>query len=362
MKSFPSSLTIDLYVDDKNAIAFCDEFLHGSNPKYVFGRNECAASIAGVVEVNGFIDDFTSEIEFLGKPVIRVEDLPKNAMVVSAVIGVRPITVQQRLINQGIRQLDYFSFRKYSGTQTIPVWFLDDSIQDFDIHRERYDWIYSLLQDDKSRLEFNKIIHFRLTNDLKYMEGFTDAQHRQYFEDFLVLRSKGEVFVDVGCFDGYTSLEFIKLCPNYAAVHVFEPEPGNMATVKEKLAGYPRIYFHPYGLSNVSQTLRFSAQGSSSRISDQGEIEIKVESLDDVLHEPFTFLKMDIEGEEISALEGAKQAIIKHHPRLAISVYHKVDALWRIPQCVLSYRDDYKIFLRHYTESFTETVMFFVPK
>ncbi len=39
-----------------------------------------------------------------------------------------------------------------------------------------------------------------------------------------------------------------------------------------------------------------------------------------------------------------------------------VDDFWRIPEQVLSYRDDYNIFLRHYTEGVSETVMFFIPK
>ena len=147
----------------------------------------------------------------------------------------------------------------------------------------------------------------------------------------------------------------------YAAVHLFEPEQKNMDVVTEKLAGLSRIYCYLSGLSNQPQTLRFSAQGSSSRISEDGEVEIKVVRLDDLLHEPFTFLKMDIEGGEISALEGMKESIIKYHPRLAISVYHRVDDFWRIPEQVLSYRDDYNIFLRHYTEGVSETVMFFIP-
>jgi len=64
----------------------------------------------------------------------------------------------------------------------------------------------------------------------------------------------------------------------------------------------------------------------------------------------------------MQAIVGARQAIIKHHPRLAICVYHRFDDLWRIPERVLSFHDDYQIFLRHYTEGVDETVMFFIPQ
>lgn len=81
-----------------------------------------------------------------------------------------------------------------------------------------------------------------------------------------------------------------------------------------------------------------------------------------MLSEPFTFLKMDIEGQEMAALAGARNAIVEHQPRLAICVYHRFDDLWKIPERVLSYRSDYAIYLRHYTEGITETVMFFLPR
>ena len=58
-------------------------------------------------------------------------------------------------------------------------------------------------------------------------------------------------------------------------------------------------------------------------------------------------LKMDIEGAECQALEGARQTIAQCHPRLAICVYHNVGDFYRIPRLVLSIRSDYDIYLRH---------------
>ena len=360
--SVPVSITIDHFIADKNAKAFCDDFLSGDHPKFVFGRNEWAVSIAQAVELDGFVDDFTNDKEYLGKPVLKTEELPKNALVVLVVVVGRPFVAEKCLVKHGIKFLDYFAFRQYSLLTLSPVFFWDEFRYDFETNRDKYDWIYSLLYDDESKLVLNQIINFRLSSNLNYMRGFTDCQYRQYFENFLELRTEGEVFIDVGGFDGYTTLEFIKRCPDYAAVHLFEPEERNMVVANEKLAGYSNVFYYQSGLSNESKILRFSASGSSSRITDDGDISIKVVRLDDVLSEPFTFLKMDIEGGEISAIEGMRQSIMNCHPRLAISVYHKVDDLWRIPELLLSYRDDYNIFLRHYTEGVTETVMFFIPR
>ena len=71
-----------------------------------------------------------------------------------------------------------------------------------------------------------------------------------------------------------------------------------------------------------------------------------------------TFIKMDIEGGELSALRGAKKTIENYHPKLAICVYHKPEDMWEIPNYVLSLDTSYQLYFRHYNFSKSETVMF----
>lgn len=357
----PSYLVIDDEDFDSNAAQFCAKFIEGSELKYILGTNEYARSIASLVDIDGFVDDFSSSEEFLGKPVVRTEYLPPEALVVSAVVGVRPLTVDRRLKKMGIACIDYFSFARYSGLPILDIPFIAGFERDFVEHRERYEALFSRLADDASKLILSKLINFRLSSSLRYMDGFEDAQYRQYFEDFLSLKESGETFVDVGSYDGYTSLEFVRRCPSYESIHIFEPEPKNMEVVRERLGGLPRIKYHPFGLSDCRQTLRFKGEGSASHVSIDGHLKIEVAQLDDLVDEPVSFVKMDIEGGEPYAIGGAKRTIMESHPRLAISVYHRADDLRRIPEKVLGYREDYDVFLRHYTEGVTETVMFFLP-
>ena len=102
-------------------------------------------------------------------------------------------------------------------------------------------------------------------------------------------------------------------------------------------------------------------QTGSSKISREGATLIRVTSIDDMLQgEKATFIKMDIEGAEMEALIGAKETIEKYNPRLAISVYHKVDDLWEIPYYILTHYTWYQIYLRHYALTTNETVMYAV--
>lgn len=84
---------------------------------------------------------------------------------------------------------------------------------------------------------------------------------------------------------------------------------------------------------NKEDVLRFNTSGGgASAIDDFGEDVIRVKKIDDVVgDEGCTFIKMDIEGSELKALEGAKETIKKFHPRLAISIYHRPEDIFEIP-------------------------------
>jgi hypothetical protein len=73
------------------------------------------------------------------------------------------------------------------------------------------------------------------------------------------------------------------------------------------------------------------------------------------------FLKMDIEGAELSALRGARQTLLRDRPRLAISLYHQVDDFVTIPLYLASLLPDYEFYLGHYTIHAEETVLYGRP-
>ncbi len=65
------------------------------------------------------------------------------------------------------------------------------------------------------------------------------------------------------------------------------------------------------------------------------------------LHAPrIDFIKMDIEGAETRALEGARTTLVQHRPRIAACVYHQPSDRERIPavvqKAVPGYRVDYR--------------------
>ena len=344
-------------------IAFCNDFCSDNSiPKFILGRNIYSDSVANSISITGFIDDFTKDSSYMGLPILKTSDVPKSALVLNA-SGGRPHSAKARLDSAGLINLDYFAFYKITSISSlVPIRFNEGFQEEFLTNRIQYEWAYNLLKDTQSRTTFEKLVRFRFDYDISNLEGFTQREDVQYFEDFLKLGANDETFLDVGCFDGYTSLEFIRRCPHYHAIYAFEPDDANFKISSENLAAHPNVQIFSKGLSDKTATLNFDVSGSASRISETGAVSIDVVRLDDLnIHKP-TLIKMDIEGGELAAIDGATNTIAKAHPKLAISAYHSAGDFWRIPQKILAIRNDYDVYMRHYTECIYETVLFFIPK
>lgn len=347
-------------VNNLRAERFCDQFVNGARPKYVYGRSEYGRSIADAVEIDGFIDDFTAETDWVGKPIVPAVDVPDDALVVIAVVICSPLVAEKKARQFQFESLDYYSFFRHAGLDLKPIEFWGGFEADFSENRSKYDWAYGLMSDKASRDQFYNLVNFRLSFDLDYMRGFSVLPQQQYFEEFVGLREEGESFVDIGGFDGFTSEEFRKRCPRCRRIHFFEPDADNLASAKARLGESETVRYYPMGVMDRKETLHFSSQGSSSKVDAGGDVTIHVDRLDALLQEPVTFIKMDIEGVEGQAIDGALETIARDRPRLAISAYHRADDFWQIPEQILSIREDYRVYLRHYTEGFTETVLYFV--
>lgn len=342
----------------------CDMFINCDAPRYIFGTTAYAADILKYIKPDGFIDDFATAAHFHNVPVIKLSDVPQNAIVVSAVVDGRPVTVERLLKASEMNYIDYFSFKNISGFPLrIPAHGLHAGFkEDYARHQKKYEHTCALLADEISRETFSRLVDFRLNEDIRVLEYFTFRPDDIYFESLIDLPQNDAVFLDVGCFDGDTTLEFIRRYPSYRSVHLFEPEPTQMDIIRTKLNGVRDIHYHQCGASNKKDSLRFTSSGLWSHLDDKGEIVVNVDTVDAVVREKTSFIKMDVEGHEYAALEGSRLHIINDHPVLAICAYHLVDDFWKLPELVFSIRSDYKLYMRHYTEGVLETVFYFIPQ
>lgn len=229
---------------------------------------------------------------------------------------------------------------------------------------KQFESAYLLMSDERSKQIFRERISYCATRNPRYLIPYR-SWTPQYFAPDIIKLSDQEVFIDGGAFTGDTVEEFIKQTDGkFKKVFSFEPEKIKHEEFFNITVGYKNIELLPYGLWNKCEVLRFSALNDGrSGLNQSGGIEISVTSIDETLNgDPVTFIKMDIEGAEVEALKGAEESIRKYKPKLAICVYHKPLDLVEIPIYLKKLVPEYKFYLRHYGDSFSETVLYAVTE
>lgn len=361
----PTQIISDIQVSPE-ARLLVDMFIspEGVGRRYLFGRNEHSAALSKVINIDGFIDDFAEAgTIWKGKPVVNGSTVPKQAIVVNCVMCNMPVSAGKRIRALGVAGApDYVDFCNVLPDLVPLPAFISETRTDIRQNPKKWQALSSSLHDDHSRQILDDLLRFRLTGKYSSMTPYSYRLQDQYFEEFLHLGYK-EIFVDVGGVDGNTTELFCKRNPNYEKVFFFEPSLSNLAKARSRLSSYRSVEFIQLGLSDSFGKLWFNPDGgSSSSISKSGSCQIDVTTLDEYVDRKVTFIKMDIEGWELKALQGAKRHIIADHPKLAIAVYHHPEDFHRIFEFIFSLRKDYEVFLRHYTEGWSETVMYFVPR
>ncbi len=240
-----------------------------------------------------------------------------------------------------------FTDEKYNAPSCSDVWLMEE-------HEQEIADVYDLMEDALSQEVYEKIVRFRLLDDS--IEVPTMGQEKQYFEYGFYDRRQDEVFVDCGAFNGISLKTFLKENNNmFEGYYGMEPDADNYAKLEEYIRTLPediqkKLYITPQAAwkDNGGITL-YALHGPGSFAADIGKMQVESITIDDMLgQQRASYIKMNIEGSEKEALQGAAQVIRRCKPRLAIAGYHRTDDFWKIPLMIKSYREDYKIYLRSY--------------
>jgi len=297
-----------------------------------------------------------------GKPVRRLRDIPeahgKQTVVVLGSMST-PETInkmQNKCHNVGLGNVYYnpalFCF--YESLATLAP------------HREALEDVYNRLDDPGSRECFTTILKSRLSGDIS---GYArvESKEAQYFDPAIIRLLCNEVFVDGGAYIGDTAREFAALAQKAGAryhIYAFEVDDTVFPAVEQEAAADQHITPVKKGLYNRNGEIRFSTQpNGNSGVDATGDTAIDVVRLDNFMggKAPPTFIKMDIEGSEMNALEGAEQIIRANKPKLAICLYHKPGDLWEIPLFIKNLYPEYRFYMRAYRDLPVEYVLYAIP-
>jgi FkbM family methyltransferase len=246
-------------------------------------------------------------------------------------------------------------------------------------HKREINQLFAHLGDDLSRQVLSTAMKGRPLQKNHLYPGIYDAQHEreiggvqidasQYFVDDIIQLGEQETFVDAGGFVGDTSLNFIeRVQGKFRKIHVFEIDPANMGRLQSNLSSHPlsnQIEIHPVGLYKKEARLSIGGTENAASVSKgaKGSQVCRVVALDEYLplqeREKITYIKMDIEGAETDALLGMRETIQLFKPKLAVCIYHSAKELITLPLLIKSLHPGYKLYIRHHSPLFHETVCY----
>ncbi|WP_210454333.1 FkbM family methyltransferase [Pantoea ananatis] len=349
-----------------------NKMYQGTDPVVLIGAGCLANMTSEYMDRNHFRIDhvaineqyFSPEQKLNNYPVESLEKLIQSGKKYNFIIALQYVTEELLDSLSGVKNEVLVYDPSFIGVNTSAIITYDfceayaDTLQSF----------YETLGDDKSRDTFVAFINQRISARPAYIKNVYDEHH--YFPDDIVALSESEVFVDCGAYNGDSINAFEVALANRGftspeKIYAFEPDDVNydLLCTSTQAKGYCEC--HKAGVWSEETTLYFeSGKALSSKLSENVTTNsISLTTVDNIVADnKVTFIKMDIEGAELSALEGAKNSIQRCHPLLAISAYHKPDDLIKLPAYIKSIMPGYRFYLRaHHPVHAFELVLYAIP-
>lgn len=328
---------------------------------YVFGAGARGARIAELIndhvydwEITAFLDNSAKgtklfQYDVLDPDVLKEKD-PDSYVVLISILY--PGIIASQLDELGVIHCYSYFYLTEGGRSFIK--------QDLSTKTE-IQYLKNILCDEKSKYILDQLVKKRKLGSIDYSD-ITDTKS-EYFRDEFFSHSDNEVFLDGGAFDGDTIDEFFDwTMGKYNEIYAFEADPKTAKLLTEKMHRWHNVHLIKKGLWDSNTTLNFSLDNKiiSSHITsdtDQNSSCIECISFENQFGTdvPLSFIKLDIEGAEIQAINGMKNIIKKFHPKLAISIYHKPEDLWQIPLLIHELVPEYKLYIRHFGHNYFGT-------
>lgn len=265
--------------------------------------------------------------------------------------------IYRQLADNGFLHLYRIHINKFA----VYDYFNNNNLEDIFHSMEK---VLDICADEESKRIYVKIVEEWLERDYTYGGLDSICTDNQYFCDDLFLIPKDEIFVDAGAYNGDTLRTFLdKVGNDFEKYYCFELAQSNYKRLKSYISGLGeeeknKIVAINKGVSNCREEILYSDSDEGSQIDERGTVKGFVTSIDAEIVGRISYIKMDIEGSELKALEGAKESIKQYRPKLAVCLYHKPQDMWEIPLYIKSLVPEYKIYIRHHTDLLNETVCY----
>ena len=214
-------------------------------------------------------------------------------------------------------------------------------------YRIKYDALVNSIQQNQDTFTL-KIENHQYTLPINHFEMVTF--YHNYGIDTLPNHVKqqlaGKDFIDAGAFIGDTALILNQYKPN--KIYAFEPSKTNYQLMQKtlNLNKTTNTIPIPLALGNKETVSTMFTWENASFLTDKGSQEVNVTTIDAFQQKNslnIGLIKMDIEGAEYNAIEGAEKTIKQQKPVLIISLYHRGQDFFEIPKILKEWVPTYKL-------------------
>lgn len=160
---------------------------------------------------------------------------------------------------------------------------------------------------------------------LRILGGTYEPEQTRLFQQHV---PAGASVFDVGAHVGYYTLLSAVLVGPKGRVLAFEPNPTNHAFLCRHVAlndlGNVTVEHAAVSDRSGTATFAFGRGSGTGRLAAEGALEVRTIRLDDVCRDRGLqpgFIKIDVEGAELSVLQGAVELVRAHHPVIFLSTH-----------------------------------------
>lgn len=253
----------------------------------------------------------------------------------------------------------------------------------FHVAHQEIDYVRRYLSNNRSRDIYSKIL---CNNPILIVEDFFDNIYLSTkYMDYINLE-EGSVILNVGVEKGTEIARFSAKTNGKLTIVNIDPF-GN-----DHLSDYVKKYIKFYNadireiraaLYNKDTTVGFNvveyrpdwphqAVGltvkeiqPADKTTDY-DLVCKAVTIDTIIKEEkltkINLIKIDIEGGEEFITPHLESIINKHRPQLAISIYHTIEHMWKLPKQIIQQCKDYNFYCEHYSWLNTEVIFYAIPK
>lgn len=216
-------------------------------------------------------------------------------------------------------------------------------------HEKDLNEVYHKLADAQSRKVFAAALNYKLSGRIDYLFACETERAKDLQE--LFTWSEEEVYADLGAYNGDTVKEFLGLTGGkYKEIFAIEPDRRNYKKLKSfiEASELKNITAFERAIWNKVEAVSFSDSGGrQSTVVTDKPITVMGISLDAALGQSAsTYIKMDVEGVELEALQGGAEQLQAYEPKLFIAAYHHDNDFFTLPLYLWKLVPEYKIYLR----------------